>query len=68
MPQIEMEFEESENASNKINEIELRDLFAMHIIGSIISEKSWSGPYNFDCIAEKAYEVADAMLDARSKR
>ena len=61
--------------NDKIPEMELRDLFAMHILGAF-GGGSWNGSYlnilkgnpeQIKNTAEIAYRVADAMLEARKK-
>lgn len=57
-----------------ISDLELRDLFAMHILGSF-GGGSWNGSYlnildenpaQIEKTARVAYKVADAMLEARN--
>lgn len=61
--------------NRKIPDLELRDLFAMNILGSF-GGGSWNGSYlnildgnpaQIEKTARVAYKVADAMLEARKK-
>lgn len=57
--------------NQKIPDIELRDLFAMHALnGLMVQNEGMSSPelWNFDTIAGVAYEAADAMLKARKHK
>lgn len=57
--------------NQKIPDIELRDLFAMHALnGLMVQSEGLSDPefWNFDTVASIAYEAADAMIKARSKK
>lgn len=64
-----------QSINRKIPDIELRDLFAMNILGSF-GGGSWNGSYlnildanpaQIEKTARIAYKVADAMLEARKK-
>lgn len=54
-----------QSINHKIPELELRDLFAMSALKSIIEV---SNGYFYGANAETAYKYADAMLNARSKK
>jgi hypothetical protein len=60
-----------QSINQKIPDIELRDLFAMHALnGLMVQSEGLSDPefWNFDTIASIAYEAADAMIKARGKK
>ena len=68
--------ESIQSISQKIPDLELRDLFAMNILGSF-GGGSWNGSYlnildenptQIEKTARIAYKVADAMLEARKKK
>ena len=48
----------------KINKSEMRDHFAGMAVQAMLRNKAMSGPYTD--FAQRAYKVADAMLNARS--
>lgn len=48
-----------------MNEQDLRDCFAMFALNGLIKEAN--GDYKDDAMAELAYSLADAMLEARSQ-
>lgn len=71
MSQIELDvLTRAERALNKLNEVELRDVFAMQAMNGLLSgtqiELRHEKPT--DAIAEAAYKLADAMLEARKKK
>lgn len=69
MSQIEMDvLRRAERALNKINEVELRDVFAMQAMNGYLSGCSSYCVINPETIAEDAYKLADAMLEARKKK
>lgn len=70
MIQIELDvLRRAERALNKINEIELRDVFAMQAMNGMISmEITWASNESFEKIAQDAYTIADAMLEARRSK
>lgn len=60
-----------QSINQKIPDIELRDLFAMHALnGLMVQSEAMSDPefLNYDTIASIAYETADAMIKARNKK
>ena len=54
-----------------LDKLQMRDLFAMNALnGLMVQSKGMNSPefWNFETIANVAYEAADAMLKARSKK
>lgn len=47
--------------------MELRDYFAGMVIQGVMKDAMSIREDTFDCIAEKAYKLADAMLKEREK-
>lgn len=72
MNQIEMDvLRRAEIALKKINDIELRDLFAMQALNGILGGNvKFDGTNDFspELLAFGAYRLADAMLEARKKK
>ena len=57
--------------NQKMPDLDLRDLFAMHALnGLMVQSEAMSDPefWNYDTIASISYETADAMIKARSKK
>jgi len=59
---------------SELNDIELRDKFAMHAMTSVFNSQDWGLDFRFDVDNEKslpengailAYKIADAMMVAR---
>ena len=59
------------NSINEINrkmpEVTLRDLFAIHSMNALLPT-GWGMEASEDNIAKYSYKMADAMLEARSKK
>lgn len=57
------------NALNKINDIDLRDIFAMQAMNGYLSScSSYASGISPEEISKDAYKLADAMLEARKKK
>ena len=53
--------------NQKIPELSLRDMFAMNIVSGMVSWEDWRD-YEPKDFATQAYQIADAMLEARKKK
>ena len=49
-----------------MNEIELRDTFAMHAMTMFLNGTAFTG-HDYEYIARSSYQLADAMLKAREE-
>jgi hypothetical protein len=47
--------------------MDLRDYFAIEYVNGIISNPNFDATLSFDEVAKNGYEMADAMMEARSK-
>ena len=56
-----------QSINKKLPDLELRDIFALHIIGGLASQQ-WIENVFEDHTAELAYSLADAMIEAREKK
>ena len=59
--------ESIQSISQKIPDLELRDLFAMNAIIGFNRGSLWTSG-DFNGVAERCYKLADAMLEARKKK
>lgn len=55
-----------QNINQKIPELKLRDLFAMHALSGLV-QGDW-GTADCETMAKTSYRLADEMLKARSKK
>ena len=58
--------ESIQNINQKIPELKLRDIFAMHALNGMLASPDYSGTP--EQLADYAYKYADAMLNARRKK
>ena len=56
-----------QSINQKLPDLELRDIFAMHIMSGLASQQWIENVYE-DHTAELAYNLADAMIEARKKK
>lgn len=56
-----------QSINQKLSDLELRDIFAMHIMSGLASQQWIENVYE-DHTAELAYNLADAMIEARKKK
>jgi hypothetical protein len=52
-----------QNINRKLPDVELRDLFAMNSLNTLLQKPIES----FEVVAKQSYLIADAMLEARKK-
>lgn len=57
--------ESIQNISQKIPELKLRDIFAMHALNGMLASPDYSGTP--EQLADYAYQYADAMKERRKK-
>lgn len=55
-----------QNINRKIPDVELRDLFAMNAMNALVNARD-NKCYSYIGTAQDAYNLADAMLEAREK-
>lgn len=56
-----------QSINHKLPDLKLRDLFAMNIMSGLASQQWIENVYE-DHTAELAYNLADAMIEARKKK
>lgn len=56
-----------QSINQKMPDIELRDLFAIHAMNALLPT-GWGMEASEDNIAKYSYKMADAMLEARKKK
>jgi hypothetical protein len=57
--------ESIQNISQKLPELKLRDIFAMHALNGMLASPDYSGTP--EQLADYAYQYADAMKERRKK-
>lgn len=56
-----------QSINEKLPDLELRDIFAIHIVGGLATQQ-WIENVFEDHTAKLAYNIADAMIEARKKK
>jgi hypothetical protein len=57
--------ESIQNINQKLPELKLRDIFAMHALNGMLASPDYSGTP--EQLADYAYQYADAMIERRKK-